>query len=117
MERITFSMRIPAKIHTDDGAKCATFDARSWFATASMERIVELAQAGWRSRREATSIARLAQFENPEMADVLQYVMFLRHGGLDGSCTCTVDRVAALEWLAYHRPDVFARVRAPKRVA
>jgi hypothetical protein len=116
VELTGLGITVPAEICTDDGAKWARFDASGWFATAPVESIVDLAQHGWTSRRVATDVARFGKADCSEVAELLQYVMFLRHGGLEGGCTCTIDRVAALEWLAYRRPEVFARVRA-QRVA
>ena len=110
-------LTIPAQICTDDRTKWAKFDASDWFTIASVEGIIDLAQHGWTSREEAADIARSANAESPEVADLLQYLMFLRHGGSDGGCTCTVDRVAALEWLAHYRPEVLALVRPPRLVA
>ncbi len=106
-------MSIPAAIYTDDGAKWASFDARRWFATAPMKRIVEVARSGWKISAGAADVARCARLENPQVADVLQYLMYLRHGGLDAAATCAIDAVAALEWLAYSRPEVFEAARAP----
>ncbi len=117
VQRTGLGLAVPAQIYTDDGAKWATFDAGSWLATASAESIIDLAQHGWSSQREATDVARSGIAYNPDVEDLLAYLMFLRHGGLEVHCTCAVDRVSALEWLAYRRPDVYARVRTPPRVA
>jgi hypothetical protein len=45
------------------------------------------------------------------IATLLQYVMYLRHGGLDAGFRCEVDPVSALEWLAFVRPDIYAQIR------
>jgi hypothetical protein len=74
-----------------------TFDARSWFRTG--EHI-------------ADGIVKHAAATNPAVADLLQHVMYVRHGGANAGYTCLVDRVAALEWLAYKRPDVLAQLRS-----
>jgi hypothetical protein len=50
------------------------------------------------------------------VADVLQYAMYLRHGGHRTDCV-HVDRTAALKWLIHRRPKVLERVRALDRVA
>jgi hypothetical protein len=103
-------MTIPATIHSGDLAKYAEFDATHWFATASPERILKLARDGWHGAA-AVEIARSPGVTNPAVTDLLAYAMFLRHGGLECATACSVDAVAALEWLAYHRPEVLASLR------
>jgi hypothetical protein len=116
MATVISAMTLPARLWTDDLAKYATFDARAWFATASTEDILGLASSAW-SGDAANEAARYAGTTNSAVADVLQYAMFLRHGGLKCRATCSIDPVAALEWLAYHRPDALAALRSRHLVA
>jgi hypothetical protein len=110
------AMTLPARLQTDDLAKYVTFDARAWFAVASAESILNLASSEW-SGAAADDVARHAGTTNFAVADVLQYAMYLRHGGLPCRTKCSIDRVAALEWLAYHRPEVLAALRSQHLVA
>jgi len=105
------SMTIPARVYSADCAKYAEFNATGWFATAPMERILELARTGWSGALAVNEVARYEQNANDEVAEVFQYVMYLRHGGRESACKCFIDSVSALEWLAYHRPDVLAAIR------
>jgi hypothetical protein len=105
-------LTIPAKIHSSDGVKYCEFDASAWFAKAPSEKILELALSGWAGEGAVADAARNAGATNDAVADVLQYVMYLRHGGLRSGYKCVVDNVAALEWLASHRPEVLAMLRA-----
>jgi hypothetical protein len=101
---------IPAKVYSDDFAKYADFDAVPWFESASPERLMEFARNGW-CGSDLVEIARCRGLQNDAVADVFAYAMFLRHGGLGCVTTCRVDAVAALEWLAFHRPTVLAALR------
>jgi hypothetical protein len=112
VEHKILAMTIPAKIRSDDWAKYAEFDASTWFATAPTEKILELARNGWGDNELSNEAAKDCAGSNGAVADVLQYVMYLRHGGLRGGCKCVVSSVAALEWLAYHRPEVLEMLRA-----
>ena len=102
---------IPAAIWSSDFARSAEFDASPWFANASMQAIVELARHSWRSDRLAHDVAVCAHGADDCIADVLQYLMYLRHGGLRAQCTLRVQAAAALKWLAVYRPDVAAVLR------
>jgi hypothetical protein len=112
MEHKILALTIPAKIRSDDWAKYAEFDASAWFATAPPEKILELARNGWGGNESSNEAARYCAGSDGIVADVLQYVMYLRHGGLRSGYKCVVNGVAALEWLAYHRPEVLAMLRA-----
>jgi hypothetical protein len=108
---------IPATVRSNDGARYARFDARAWFLTATPAQVLALAAERWRGIGSALDVARSAAATNDEVADVLQYVMYLRHGGQRASCVVQVDETAALEWLAYRRPKVLSALRACDRVA
>ena len=105
-------LTIPARVRTSDCAMYAQFDARSWFRIARVEDVVELARNDWRGEHLAEEIVSCAADTNPAVADLLQYVMHLRHGGEYAGCRCFVDRVSAQEWLAYNRPDVLSKLRS-----
>jgi hypothetical protein len=111
MERIISGLTIPAKIYSDDFSKYADFDAVAWFSAASPECILNLAREGWAGEHAADEVAGYPDIANAAVADVLAYAMYLRHGGLACRLRCCVDTVAALEWLAYHRPDVLTALR------
>jgi hypothetical protein len=111
MERIIPALTIPAKIYSDDFAKYAEFDAVAWFSAASPECILNLARHGWVGEHAADEVARYPEIADAAVADVLAYAMYLRHGGLACRVRCSVDTVAALEWLAYHRPEVLSALR------
>jgi hypothetical protein len=118
VKRKTFALTIPAKIYSNDRAVSAQFDAAEWFASAPKDRILDLARSGWSGHTPATDeLARYAATSNEAIADVFQYVMYLRHGGMQSGWQCSVDPVSALEWLADRRPAVLAMVRMLKRPA
>ena len=112
MEHKILALTIPAKIRSNDGAKCAEFDASEWFANAPPKVIINLAWTGWGNSELSEEVARGSAGSNGAVADLLQYVMYLRHGGLRSGYKCVVNSVAALEWLAYHRPEALAILRA-----
>jgi len=111
MERIIPGLTIPAKIYSGDFAKYAEFDAVAWFSAAAPESILNLARHGWNGEYAADEVARCSNVGSAAVADVLAYAMYLRHGGVACRVQCNVDSVAALEWLAYHRPDVLSALR------
>ena len=111
MANATLALTIPAKIYSNDCAAYAEFDARAWFVTAPVEEVLELARNGWGGEHVADEVAKRVSATNSEVADVLQYVMYVRHGGRESGYKCVVDGVSALEWLAYRRPDVLATLR------
>jgi hypothetical protein len=103
-------IKIPGEIYSGDLAKRARFDASRWFATATTEELATLARSGWHADRLAHDIAAESASSDDAVADVLQYVMYLRHGGLQGMLRCCVDSEVAAEWLAYFRPAAAAAV-------
>ena len=111
MANLVRGRTIPAAVWSSDFARAAEFDASPWFAGASVQAIVELARQSWRSDRLAHDVAVCALGSEDSVADVLQYVMYLRHGGLRAECTLRVQAEAALKWLAVYRPDVAAVLR------
>jgi hypothetical protein len=111
MKHLIPALTIPAKIYSNDFAKYADFDAVAWFCEASKECILELARLGWSGEYAAEQVARYPRIAEDAVADVLAYAMYLRHGGLECRTRCSVDSVAALEWLAYHRPEVLSALR------
>jgi hypothetical protein len=102
---------IPAEICSSDRAKRAGFDASRWFATATIEKLVELARRHWRGDPFIRELALDCAGSDDAVADVLQYVMYLRHGGLRASCRCSIDSAAALRWLSHFRPAIAAALR------
>jgi hypothetical protein len=116
VKRRGFALTIPAKIYSSDRAVTAQFDAAGWFAIAPKERILELARNDWGGHGTAADdLARYAAVTNDAISDVFQYVMYLRHGGMQSGWQCSVDPVSVLEWLADRRPAVLAMVRMLKR--
>jgi|HubBroStandDraft_6_1064221.scaffolds.fasta_scaffold891341_1 hypothetical protein len=111
MKSLISALTIPAKIYSCDFAKYAEFDAVAWFSTAPPESILNLAHHDWGGEYAADEVARCSKIGSAAVADVLACAMYLRHGGLACRVQCTVDSVAALEWLAYHRPEVLAALR------
>jgi hypothetical protein len=111
MKSLISALTIPATIYSGDFAKYAEFDAVAWFSAAAPESILNLARHGWNGEYAADEVARCSNVGGAAVADVLAYAMYLRHGGLACRVQCNVDSVAALEWLAYHRPDVLSALR------
>jgi hypothetical protein len=97
---------IRAEISSSDLAKRAVFDITRWLATAPVETIVALAHSAWRGDAFAHDAALQALEADESIADVLQYVMYLRHGGLGSGYRLAVDSDAALTWLSIARPEV-----------
>ena len=105
------ALTIPARIYSNDCAHYKEFDASSWFAVASTENILRLSENSWGGEYVADELAKYVMDQDDDVATVLQYVMFQRHGGLQAGFKCEVDAVSALEWLAFVRPNVLAEIR------
>ena len=103
--------KIPAEIFTHDGARRAEFDASGWFSTAPSDLIENLARSAWRVDCRADDLEQYAVATYDDVADVLHYVMYLRHGGLAGERSYRIDGAAAIRWLATHRPEILAAVQ------
>jgi hypothetical protein len=108
VDNLVRGQTIPAAICSSDFARRAEFDASRWFLEAPAQTILELAHSAWQSERLAHEVAICALGSDDSVADVLQYVMYLRHGGLRAECRLSVAADAALKWLAVYRPDVAA---------
>lgn len=111
MKQCIPALTIPARIYSNDCAHYKEFDAGEWFAVASTERILQLAEHQWGGEHVADELAKYVMQRDDDVATVFQYVMYLRHGGLSAGFRCEVDPVSALEWLAFVRPDVLAEIR------
>jgi hypothetical protein len=99
---------IPAEIWSSDLAKHASFDASPWFVSAPAEAILALARNAWQGDTIGHDVAAESACASDGVADVLQYVMFVRHGGLRAGYRCSIDGAAARAWLADFRPTVAA---------
>lgn len=91
-----------------DLAKRVEFDVSRWFATAPVEKILNLALNAWHSASLAHDLAADSPSSNDGVADVFQYVRYLRHGRLRCGYRCSINSAAALKWLAAFRPCVAA---------
>jgi hypothetical protein len=111
------ALTIPARIYSDDCAHYKEFDASEWFAVTSTESILQLAERGWGSEHTADELAKYAMQKDDDIATIFQYVMYLRHGGVQAGFRCEVDSISALEWLAFVRPDVLAEIRRREKAA
>lgn len=89
------------------------FDITRWLATAPAETIVALARGAWHGDDYAHDAALQAVEADERIADVLQYVMYLRHGGLRSGYRLAVDPDAALTWLSIARPEVVTALYEP----
>jgi hypothetical protein len=111
VKRCIPALTIPARIYSNDCAHYKEFDASEWFAVASTESILRLEKSGWGGEHVADELAKYAMQSDDDIATIIQYVMYLRHGGLQTGFRCEVDPVCALEWLAFVRPEVLAEIR------
>ncbi len=111
MKQCIPALTIPARMYSNDCAHYKEFDASEWFAVASIESILQLAENGWGGEHVADELAKYVMQQDDDIATIFQYVMYLRHGGLRAGFRCEVDPVSALEWLAFVRPNVLAEIR------
>jgi hypothetical protein len=93
---------IAAECHSDDRIAAATFDATTFFASATVAEIQQLAACDWEGDYPADAVAyRLAE-ENEDIAFVLRYATVVPGMGFE----CRVAEADARRWLSTNRPDV-----------
>jgi hypothetical protein len=117
VKRCIPALTIPARIYSNDRAHYKEFDASEWFAVASAESILGLAESGWGGERVADELATYARERDDDVATIFQYVTYVRHSDLRVGFRCEVDPVSALEWLAFVRPNVLAEIRKRQEAA
>jgi len=98
---------IKAFIKSDDGRFSIEFDGIDWFKDAPTQKILKLAENGWRGCYEADEIAR--ESGNPEVERILEYCNFVPTNGETIGFEVFVDNEDAWNWLAANRsitPDL-----------
>ena len=108
---------IKAEVHTDDyrfseesdDARFFTgFDATAWFAQASQENILKLAEIGWGGDYAADDVAEWSADGLPNKA--MQRMFRYTQAG-DMGFECHINGGDAMTWLIAHKPDVATAVR------
>lgn len=84
-----------------------TFEALPWFATASDNQLLELAQAGFAHDYPADNVAMALA----EHIDELRR-LFAVHEILGGGFSCSVDPLDAMTWILANRPGIYAALQA-----
>lgn len=100
---------IPAEVHSDDQHISLQFDARTWFAKASLQQIEALKAINWGGDYSADSVAEY--YATRTTKPLFDYLATKPKMGRDTvGFECHVNKWAALEWLKTHRPTVFQAI-------
>lgn len=102
---------IPALVWTDDHGAKAAFDAAPWFAQASAAEIKDLAECGWRGDYPADAVAEWLRDATPAINGVLEHAEEQTEAGEECGFECAVNEDEARDWLAAHRPEVWAVIQ------
>lgn len=103
-------IRVCAEVHSDDYRVQAGFDAAPWFAQASDEAIVRLADAEWGTGEAADVVAEHFMKTHVRIAFMFDYLDTFPEGAAIGF-ECSVDPDSAKDWLKQNRPGLWARLR------
>jgi hypothetical protein len=111
-------MSIRAEVHDDNHIFEVEFDATPYFAQASLEEIVELAQTDWAYDYPADAVALFFE-DGPhkidEIEDLMEYTRRTqgRRGAIGFGCSVTSEDVYA--WLEAEHPDWVEAVKKAER--
>lgn len=100
---------IKAECHSDDRCVEVTFDATPWFEKATNDEIIELAGCGWGGDYPADEVAEHMACHVDSIADMFIYIRNRNKIETIGF-ECHVDEEDAMNWLAIHRPELYALI-------
>lgn len=107
---VQLRLRVHAEAHSDDYRVEVAFDAAPWFAQASDEAIVRLADAEWGTGEAADVVAEHFTRTHERIAFMFDYLDTFPEGAAIGF-ECSVDPDSAKDWLKQNRPGLWARLR------
>ncbi len=93
---------IQAKVHSDDWAAEATFDATPYFEQAGDEELKELAECDYGGDNAADDVARFFEDTDEGVAFVFKYLDARGGQGFE----CHVDVKQAEAWIRANRPGL-----------
>ncbi len=109
---------VAAEIHSDDRIYEVTFDARCWFAQATDEQILVLAEEDWGPGYASDEVGRsMADFDR-KIAKLFDYLEHLRDvpSKRDESGFCvTINEDQAMAWLDSQKPELAKKIQGKDR--
>jgi hypothetical protein len=97
---------VEANCHSDDWEYETIFNASSYFAAASDEKILELAREAWGHDYASDEIVYYFEERNPEIDKLLAHTRKTAGIGFE----CEVDPEQARAWVALKRPHLLQAV-------
>jgi hypothetical protein len=107
-------MPIAAECHSDDHVVEVSFDAEPWFAQASDEQIISLANCGWNGDYPADEVAIFVAGINEAVQRLFTYLELVSHRKDHPGFECSVEVQSAIAWLAQYRPQLAAVIQTPQ---
>lgn len=106
-------IRVMAEVYSDDRNLEAPFDAAPWFARASDDEIVDLAEIDWSGDEPADVVAEHFIGSHAGVDSVFDYLNALntRRGADSMGFECRIDEDSAMAWLKQHRPELWRRIK------
>jgi hypothetical protein len=101
---------IPAECHSDDRVFEVSFDAAPWFARATDQEILRLANCGFGGDYPADEVSMSMAGRNADLKELHKYVERVHGKGRDCGYECHVDSAAALAWIKQHRPVLLDQI-------
>ena len=102
---------IKAEAHSDDHAFEVEFDAAPWFEQAGNKEVYALARCGWGGDYPADAVADFMRDRVAELTDMFKYLEAVAFKRDNPGFECHVDETQAMEWLKFHRPDLFCNIK------
>ncbi|MDF0490398.1 hypothetical protein PX554_19910 [Sphingomonas sp. H39-1-10] len=99
-------IKVQASAHSDDYRIDVDFDAAPWFAQASEQDILELAQCEWGGDYPADSVALHMAEQNTELQRMFDYISIAGTERDPVGFECYVDGDDARAWLNQQRPHL-----------
>lgn len=108
IKKILSITNIEAEVHSDDNLHKVRFDATEYVAQASLEELIEMAQAEWAYDLPLDRVALFYEDKIPKISVLLDYCRKSRDTGNQIGFECSIsDEKKLMQWLQIKRPTVF----------
>lgn len=111
--RLASHVVVHAKAHTDDYVHEVEFDAAPWFAKATDNDILILADEGFEFDTKSDEVALFCKERDPKLKTMFDYLDTIRDVPSKKDVNgfgCVVDQIQALSWVEKHRPHLMERL-------
>jgi len=104
VKRPTVFQPIAAMVRSDDHHTCSSFECQDWFAQASDEDILQLADEGFKHEVMSDNVAKFFDGKKPGVTSTLGYVRsYVNSTEKEMGFGCEIDVENALSWIKANR--------------